>query len=320
MEQAIARRSAASQPPHDSAYRLFNGFSEGVPELVIDVYGRTLVLHDYSEYGQPALCAAALQHSVERLPFINSALRKQRATLDTGARLLGTDKQLCRQIVEDGVRYAIRLTLNRDASFYLDTRGLRAWAKRTLGGKRVLNTFAYTGSLGVAARAGGAHVTHTDRDARFLGVAKDSYALNGFALERQQFRTGDFFAVVAELKRQRALFDCVFLDAPFFSVSDKGRIDLENAMPALINKVRPLIADGGQLVAVNNAVFVSGQRFMEELQALCADGYMRLDTTIAVPEDSVGLGTAHAGADPAPFNHSTKIAVLAVRRKDGRKE
>ena len=54
-------------------------------------------------------------------------------------------------------------------------------AQGHLAGKTVLNTFAYTGSLGVAARAGGAaRVVHLDLSRAFLNVAKDSYARNGF--------------------------------------------------------------------------------------------------------------------------------------------
>jgi len=34
---------------HETAFRLFNGFSEGCSDLVVDLYGRTLVLHNYAD-------------------------------------------------------------------------------------------------------------------------------------------------------------------------------------------------------------------------------------------------------------------------------
>ena len=58
-----------------------------------------------------------------------------------------------RKIKEHGVWYAINLTINRDTSLYLDTRNLRKWLIENLKDKSVLNTFAYTGSFGVAALA-----------------------------------------------------------------------------------------------------------------------------------------------------------------------
>ena len=97
---------------------------------------------------------------------------------------------------EHGVWYAVELQLNRDASLYLDTRNLREWILRKLHGQRVLNTFAYTGSLGIAARAaaGAARVVHLDLNRAFLNVAKTSYTLNGFPIHKPDFQTGDFLA------------------------------------------------------------------------------------------------------------------------------
>jgi 23S rRNA (cytosine1962-C5)-methyltransferase len=54
---------------------------------------------------------------------------------------------------------------------------------------------------------------------------------------------------------------------------------------------------------------------METLQTLCNDGFLRLVELIPVPDDCLGFfeGPVSASvADPAPFNHSTKIAVLEV--------
>ena len=92
-------------------------------------------------------------------------------------------------------------------------------------------------------------------------------------------------------------------------------------MTRLINKVRPLLADGARLVAVDNALFLGGADYQAQLEALCADGYLSLEERLEVPEDFVGFGGRGARwpADPAPFNHPTKVAVLRARRKDGRK-
>ena len=136
-------------------------------------------------------------------------------------------EQADRRIRDHGVWYAIELLLNRDASFYLDTRNLRPGRRVTWRDKTVLNTFAYTGSLGVAAQAGGAsRVVHLDRSRDFLNVAKTSYTLNGFPIHKTDFQTGDFFTQVSHLKRAGERFDCVLVDPPFFSTTSKGTVDL----------------------------------------------------------------------------------------------
>jgi len=223
------------------------------------------------------------------------------------------------KIKEHGIWYAVDIMMNRDASFYLDTNNLRKWLMEHMRGKSVLNTFAYTGSLGVAAMAGGAsRVIQTDRNRQFLNRGKDSYSLNGFPVHKVDFVAQDFFPAVARFKATKQLFDCVIIDPPFFSSTSKGRVDLEKEGTRLINKVRPLINDDGILIAINNALYVSGQEDMNSLEELCKDGYLKIRELIPVPEDFIGYDRVRAPIiDPAPFNHSTKIAILDVRRKQG---
>ena len=226
---------------------------------------------------------------------------------------------LTTKIREHDVRYALDLTLNQDASFYLDTRNVRRWALDNLAGKAVLNSFAYTGSLGVAAAAAGAsRVLHTDLNKRFLNVAKTSYTLNGFPIDKKLFQTADFWRKMSQLKRAGEQFACIFLDPPFFSQTAAGTVDLNAGMARLVNKIRPLVKHGGHIIAINNALFVSGADYLAELETLCTDGYVEIERLIPVPEDCVGFAhtqITHPITDPAPFNHSTKIALLKIFHK-----
>lgn len=323
LDAALGARVALFDERHEVAFRLFNGFLEGAPDLAIDLYARTALIHDYAEPApeqRPDVIAAA-GFLLERLPWLRAIVLKRRHAPDLAAQrgvLLHGDTP-DRRVREYGVRYAIDLTMHRDASLYLDTRGLRDWARRHLAGKRVLNTFAYTGSLGVAALAGGAtRVVQLDHNRAYLNVAKTSYTLNGFPIARGDFRSGDFFAEIARLKREGERFDCVFLDPPFFTTTRGGTVDLVAASQRPINRVRPLVADGGALVAINNALFVSGADWLRSLETLCADGYLAIEELIPVPPDFAAYPETRVGdppAAPAPFNHSTKITVLRVRRK-----
>ena len=223
--------------------------------------------------------------------------------------------------MEHGVLYALDLCMNQDASFYLDTRQLRQWLLAHAAGWDVLNTFAYTGSLGVAALAGGAaHVLQSDRNARFLALSQLSCRLNRFDQSRMELSALDFFPEVARLKRSGRLFDCVIADPPFFSNTARGRVDLVEEGMRIINKLRPLVRDGGRLVTINNALFLSGAQALHTLETLCTGGYLEIEALIPVPLDITGFPETILGqppADPAPFNHPTKIAVLKVRRKTG---
>jgi 23S rRNA (cytosine1962-C5)-methyltransferase len=125
----------------------------------------------------------------------------------------------------------------------------------------------------------------------------------------------------SQLRRAGELFDCVFVDPPFFSTTGRGTVDLVSQSQQVVNKVRPIVGHNGWLVAINNALFLSGAEYVRILQALCADGYMSIERFIDVPPDFTGFPDTQDGqfpVDPAPFNHPTKIAVLRVLRKDAR--
>ncbi len=323
---ALEARTELFDVRHESALRLFNGFSEGWPDLAIDLYGRTLVIHDYAENVLDGVrnMAVARGFYEENLPWVGAMLWKSRSgtTAEERNGKWLNEVEPDRRIREHGVWYALDLQANRDAGLYLDTRNLRQWLKEKMAGARVLNTFAYTGSLGVAATAGGAaRVVQLDLKRAFLNIAKTSYTLNGFPISKGDFITGDFWPVISRLIKAEELFDCVIVDPPFFAATAKGVVDLEKNQARVLNKVRPLIADGGCLVAVNNGLYVSGAQFMSTLEGLCADGYLTIEELLPVAADFTRTiaGSAVAVTDPAPFNHSTKIAVLRVRRKDGRR-
>lgn len=323
LEKAVASRTGLFDARHESAIRLFNGFYEGNAGIAVDLYAKTAVIHDYAaQPEQSENTAAEITHTLQAaMPWLKTIILKTRNSplpeKRNGEIVFGTDADS--KVKENGIWYAVDLCMNRDASLYLDTRNLREWTMRRSSGKTVLNTFAYTGSLGVAALAGGAtRVVQLDRNRLFFEITKKSYSLNRFKVNKKDFMVGDFWTLISRLKYEEARFDCIFVDPPFFAVTPNGVVDMENNSARLINKVRPLINDGGHLVSINNAVYVSGKEYLEALEKLCADGYLKIAELIDVPSDFTGGAGTGAGlpiTDPAPFNHSTKIAILEVRRK-----
>ena len=321
---ALQQRLDLLSETHTGAFRLFNGFLEGCSDLVVEVFGETLVLYDYSQMMDRQYFETLRDWYLAQLPWLRAVLWKRRySPLDEErAGILLYGDQMVQYVVEAGVRYALDLRMNQDASFYVDTRNLRIWLKETMRGKIVLNTFAYTGSLGVAAKAGGAtRVVQTDLNRRFLNLAKTSHTFNGLPIAKQDFMTGDFFKITALLKKADMLFDCLILDPPFFSSTEAGRVNEVQESYRLIQKVRPLVAHQGWLVVVNNALFLSGADFWQILQNQCTDGYLQIENIIPIPADVSGYVETVVSlppTDPAPFNHSTKIAILRVNRKDRR--
>lgn len=322
IQKAAQLRSGWIDGRYPSAFRLFNGFIEGYPDLTIDIYAQTFVIQSYANPPDALIDQIFLVSNYirERLPWVQAGVVKTRFSADLMARhgLLVFGEKTDDRVKENGIWYAIDLQMGSDASLYLDTRQLREWITHQAQGKRVLNTFAYTGSLGIAAQAGGAsQVIHLDKSRKPLNLAKTTYLLNGYPIIKSDFVSEDFFTWTSRMRRNDERFDMIFLDPPFFSLTPAGRIDLNQQYARLVNKIRPLVTLDGIIIAINNALFVSGAAFLHQLEELCQDGYLRIEELIPVPPDFSGYPELRLGSfptDPQPFNHSTKIAVLRVMK------
>lgn len=322
--KCLEKRQHLLAQPSTNALCLFNGYYEGIPNIIVEIFGNTLVINNHfksHEDIQPWINRITSLYQ-ENIQKINTVLLKTRYSQDIQQRkghiLFGDE--LTGQVVENNIKYAIDLKLNQDCSFYLDTRNLRFWLSQMMKGKSVLNTFSYTGSFGVAALFGGARkVLQTDLNQRFLSLSKKSIILNKLNESKHELIFGDFFKVIQNFKRNKNLFDCIILDPPFFSTTNLGTIDQVNKSIKLINKVRPLIAHNGWLIIINNALFVSGQEVFKQIEELCKSEYLKFETKIKIPDDVTGYKETTVTAppvDPNPFNHPTKIAILKVKRKD----
>jgi 23S rRNA (cytosine1962-C5)-methyltransferase len=322
----IDRRQITGLTDPAGAYRLFNGFYESSVDLVIDRYASTLVFFNHTD--PPEALAAFLPEIQEallkRLPGVDCVLVKIRRSADPSFRRgkITYGSAPAGAILENHVRYALNLQLNQDASFYLDTRELRSWLKTHSQDWRVLNCFAYTGSLGAAALAGSAaRVVQLDLSRKFLSLARQTYALNGFTVRDADFLIGDFFNIAGSLRKESVQYDCVILDAPFFSSSSGSSLNIQKDAVRLLNKVRPLVKDGGYLISINNSLYLSGEEYMQTLEKMGEDGCLELTQILPIPEDVAGYPQTiirRPPLDPAPFNHPTKIAVLKIKNKKNR--
>ena len=315
LRTASQKRAELFQDPDTNAFRLFNGFYEGCHDLCIDRYANTAVIQWMAK---AKLSFAAFSHlhdtCLEVFPEIDTVILKDRRFGDPADQPQNRypEKGLPSSVLEWGVSYPIDLQINKDCGFYLDTALLRKWLLENASGKRVLNTFAYTGSLGDAAAAGGAlSVTQTDINHNYLSARHSN----------QEYILGDFFHVSAALRRSGRLFDLIILDPPFYANAGRSaKVDQVRNAAALINKIRPLAAHHGKIIAINNALFLSGKDYLAQVETLCGP-CLSISEMIPVPESFFGYTPVDGKmlpADPAPFNHPTKIIVLDVLRKDER--
>jgi 23S rRNA (cytosine1962-C5)-methyltransferase len=170
------------------------------------------------------------------------------------------------EVTEGGVRYWVKMKNTFQPGLFLDQAPLRAWLKKRTQGLRVLNAFAYTGSLSVACGLGGASsVTTLDLSNPTIQWAKQNWILNGLSESLSQFIAGDVFEWMPRLKRKGETFDCVILDPPSSSVGKRGRFSTAHDLPKLHSLAMDLLVPGGLLISSINSVQFSRQKFETEL-------------------------------------------------------
>ena len=119
---------------------------------------------------------------------------------------------------ETGVPYEVHLRGGINVGLFTDMREHRAGLARFVRGKRVLNTFAYTGALSVAAaRAGAAAITSVDLAAGPLAWARANFALSGLDAAAHRWEVSDVFRFLEAERQRGTTHDVIILDPPTVS-------------------------------------------------------------------------------------------------------
>ncbi|TFZ05275.1 methyltransferase domain-containing protein [Ramlibacter henchirensis] len=202
--------------------RLVHGESDGLPGLIVDRYGDTLVAQFLSAGAQrwkgvladALLRATGLSRLYERSDTSSRALEG----LPMEAGWLRGEGPTDLVLREHGWRLGLDIATGHKTGYYLDQRDSRRLFSehtRRLGLQSVLNCYCYTGGFTVAALAGGAaQVTSIDSSGPALERARANLALNGFDTAQAEFLDADANASLRRLGEQGRRFDAIVLDPP----------------------------------------------------------------------------------------------------------
>lgn len=253
IESAVAVR--ARLPIASDAVRLIHGESDGLPGLIVDRYGDTLV----AQFGTAgterwkaviadALLAAtglarlyersdASVRGLEGLPEVRGWLRG-----DGGTEIV---------IQEHEWRLSLDVAEGHKTGYYLDQRDSRkkfAEVVRHYGVKSVLNCFSYTGGFSVAALAGGAEeVISVDSSGPALERACAHVALNGFDAARHTALDADVNQTLRRYLQEGRTFDSIVLDPPKFAPTAAHAERAARAYKDINRLGLKLLAPGGLL-------------------------------------------------------------------------
>ncbi|HMR30620.1 MAG TPA: class I SAM-dependent rRNA methyltransferase [Geminicoccaceae bacterium] len=268
VRRRIARALAVRDRLFDRPfYRLVHAEADGLPGLVIDRLGDTVVLQPNTA-GWDRLTDLAVA-------AVDAELRPRTIVVrgDTPVRALeglGDAVQVAKgeaapriEIEENGLVFVADVMGGQKTGWYFDQRDNRAFVARLARGQRMLDLYSYAGGFALAAAAGGAgSVLGIDRAEAALDLARASAERQGVA-GRCEFRRNDVFAAVDELAAAKERFGLVVADPPPFV---KAKKDLGAGLRGYAKLARGsagLVAEGGFLCIACCSHNVPEAQFLE---------------------------------------------------------
>ncbi|MDM0076138.1 class I SAM-dependent rRNA methyltransferase [Variovorax sp. J2P1-59] len=248
---------------HSDGVRLIHGEADGLPGLIVDRYGDTLVAQFLSagvERWKAVLAEALLATTgLEKLYERSDASGREREGLKPVAGWLHGSGPTEITIREHDWRLTLDVATGHKTGFYLDQRDSRqrfAELSKHRRFRRVLNCFCYTGGFTVAALAGlkaagavdGAELISIDSSLPALERARAHLALNGFEGARTEFLDADVNATLRRFVEEGRTFDAIVLDPPKFAPTVAHAERAARAYKDLNRQAFKLLAPGGHLL------------------------------------------------------------------------
>lgn len=223
---AVGRRQALPELRSQQGLRLIHAESDGLPGVIADQYGDTIVVQLTSagaDKWRNAIVAGLVKATgcARVYERSDSDVRGLEGLEPTTGWLHGEAPTTGLSINENGVNLAIDVVGGHKTGFYLDQRDNRALLGQLAAGKDVLNCFCYTAGFSLQALAGGAaSVLSIDSSGPALEQGKANLALNPqLPAERAQWQEADVFQALRDFKKEGRQFDLIVLDPPKFAPS-----------------------------------------------------------------------------------------------------
>jgi len=295
LTQALALRRTCGD--HE-ALRLVHAESDGLPGLIVDRYGDTLVLQAssagaarWSEAAADVLleltgCTRVYERSdadvmaLEGIPVRSGPLR-------------GDVPSARMHVKENGLSFGIDIAGGHKTGFYLDQRDNRALVRTLAAGRKVLDCFCYSGGFTVNALAGGAeHVTAVDASAEALTAARENVERNALDEQRAEWVEGDAFQYLRKLRDQGRSFGLIVLDPPKFAPTAAHAERAARGYKDINLLALKLLVPGGLLATFSCSGGVSRELFQKIVAGAASDAHVDaqiLRWLSATPDHPVAL-------------------------------
>lgn len=250
-----------------TAFRLIHGEGDGLPGLIVDFYEGIAVVqaHSFGMHADRMLIAEALQQSLGQK--LVAVYYKSKATLPGKVKDAQQDGYLFGMapvphvVLEHTHKFYVDWEEGQKTGFFLDQRENRKLLGEFATGKKVLNTFCYTGGFSVYALKGNAELVHSvDASEKAIDLTRKNIELNGFDAQTHACYAIDTFEF---LKDKNDVYDLIILDPPAFAKHRDARHQAVKGYQRLNAEAMKVIKKGGILFTFSCSQVVDRQLFYD---------------------------------------------------------
>ena len=216
------RREAGVVGSDDTdVWRLVHGEGDGLPGLIIDIYGHVAVIqaHTAGFWKIRRMIAGLIPEVTGGL--VTSVYDKSEGTLPFMAKInhvngfiAGEDAGSGTIVKENGYKFRVDWDKGQKTGFFIDQRDNRSLLRQYSKDRKVLNMFGYSGGFSVYAMANASLVHTVDSSANATSLADENVTMNFGDDKRHKSFTEDAFAYLAAMKDY---YDLIILDPPAFA-------------------------------------------------------------------------------------------------------
>lgn len=207
--------------PDCTIFRLVHAEGDELPGLIIDHYDGHLIVqcHSSGMYKDLDYIKAALINTLDKQ--LKSIYLKSASTLPKdfegyqGDGFIHGEVDVPITAVEYDNKFSINWITGQKTGFFIDQRENRALLAKYSKGKKVLNTFCYSGGFSVFALSAGASLVHSlDSSQKAIDLTDENILLNNFEPKKHVSIVADTMDFIKDLNED---YDIIILDPPAFA-------------------------------------------------------------------------------------------------------
>ena len=265
LRNAFSKRLKFYHSRSTNAFRVFNGEGDGIGGLTIDYFDEYYLITWYSR-GIYKFKDHIIK-SIKALVSFDGIYEKKRfdnngMAIEEDSFYIGKRAKEPIIVKENNVNFAVYLNDGAMVGVFLDQKDVRKSIRDHYSkGKRVLNTFSYTGAFSMAAAKGGAITTSVDLASRSLEKTTENFKINNIDVNNHQIIVQDVFLYFKEAKKQNKKFDVVILDPPSFATSKENKFSASKDYKNLVKSAIDITEAGGVIVCSTNCASFNMDKF-----------------------------------------------------------